>query len=223
MVMRGLCSEKRPFAAAVTASLLVHLAGLWLVQSLTMRGSEKSITPAYSSIEVALEPARASSERVVPQRQSRRSETNETSFRHIPESTVVDTRDKQDTPAPGSAVGVEESGDDLAAKASEPAVPRGGLIDTDARDRYLMAVLAHIESHKFYPPPAQRRGLQGRVDVHFTLDARGMISDLDVTGSNSLFVVAARDAINNAMPLPAAPSSDGFPLAVRYQMIFKLQ
>jgi protein TonB len=110
-----------------------------------------------------------------------------------------------------------------AASASETTTAPVGSVDTTIRDRYLASVLSKIESHKFYPSPAQRRGLQGRVDVRFTLDAHGGISELDVTGGNSMFVVAARDAINNALPLPAAPSADGFPLAVHYQMIFRLQ
>ncbi len=236
MVLSGMNRESRQFAAAVAVSLLVHLAVLWLAQDFGNTAREKNLTPVFNTIEVALQPARASVERAVAHPERKPGEYAEAPIKHHPESALANSMDIRPsvhkatdaeavTDAPGADVtaSVEESRRASAPNASGSATAPVDSVDTTIRDRYLASVLSKIESHKFYPSPAQRRGLQGRVDVRFTLDAHGGISELDVTGGNSMFVVAARDAINNALPLPAAPSADGFPLAVHYQMIFRLQ
>lgn len=223
LVMSGMGGENRPITTAVIVSLLLHIAVLWFGQDLSKTGSEKGSLPVYHTIEVALEPARPLPERAVVPRQPRPLETARRPHRQAPEPVMTQSRNEQATSIPERDAVADNSGDAGTADAVESAAPSGGAVDAGVRDRYLAAVLAHIESHKFYPLPARRRGLQGSVDVRFTLDARGMISNLDVTGSNSLFVEAARAAVHKALPLPAAPSLEGFPLDVSYQMLFKLQ
>lgn len=223
LVMSGLGGENRQITTAVIVSLLLHIAVLWFGQDMSATGSEKGRPPVYHSIEVALEPARPLQERAVVPRLPRPHETARRPHRQAPEPAMTQPGNEQATPVPEAGAATDSPGDAGTAEALEPVAQSGGAVDAGVRERYLAAVLAHIESHKFYPLPARRRGLQGLVDVRFTLDARGMISNLDVTGSNSLFVEAARAAVRKALPLPAAPSIDGFPLDVRYQMIFKLQ
>ncbi len=233
----GMNRESRLFSAAVAVSLLVHLVVLWFAQDFgNNTAREKSLTPVFNTIEVALQPARASVVRALAQHESKPGEYAEAPIRHHPESAVVNSMDIRpslrkttdaevvtDAPVADVTALEDKSGGVVAANASESATAPVGVVDTTNRDRYLASVLSLIEAHKFYPTLARRRGLQGHVDVRFTLDARGGISDLDVTGSHSMFVVAAREAINNVMPLPAAPSADSFPMAVHFQMIFKLQ
>lgn len=226
LIISGMGGENRQITTAVIVSLLLHIAVLWFGQDMSATGDEMGRTPVYHTIEVALEPARPLrplQERAVVQRQPRPLETARTPHRQAPEPAMTQPRNEQAASVPEADAATDSPGDAATAEAIEPAAQNGGAVDVGVRDRYLAAVLAHIESHKFYPLPARRRGLQGAVDVRFTLDARGMISNLDVTGSNSLFVEAARAAVRKALPLPAAPSLDGFPLDVSYQMIFKLQ
>lgn len=222
LIMSGMGGENRQITTAVIVSLLLHIAVLWFGQDLSATGGEKGSTPVYHTIEVALEPARSLQERAVVPRQPRPLETARTPHRQAPEPAMTQ-QNEQAAAVPEAGAVTDSPGNSGTAEAVEPAAQSGGAIDAGVRDRYLAAVLANIESHKFYPLPARRRGLQGFVDVRFTLDARGMISNLDVTGSNSLFVEAARAAVRKALPLPAAPSIEGFPLDVSYQMIFKLQ
>jgi protein TonB len=223
LVTSGMGGENRQITTALIVSLLLHIAVVWFGQDLSVTGSEKGVAPVYHTIEVALEPARPLQERAVVQRQPRPLEAARTPHRQAPEAAMTQLRNEQAASVPEAGAATDSQRDEGTAEAIEPVAHSGGALDVGIRERYLAAVLAHIESHKFYPLPARRRGLQGQVDVRFILDARGTISDLDVTGSNSLFVEAARTAVRSAIPLPAAPSMDGFPLAVRYQMIFKLQ
>lgn len=220
MVMHGGSGEHRMFTAALAASLLVHVIVLWSVQDLSTMGDEKSLTPAYNAIEIRLAPARTSPERTEVQRQSRTQSVVKKPVYQMPEAALTESPVETMTSAPEAAAAADQ---ESAAEASESAPQSGGAVGAGIREHYLATVLAQIEAHKFYPLPARRRGLQGRVEVRFMLDARGAISDLDVTGSHSLLVEAARAAVRNAIPLPAAPSMEGFPLAVSYQMIFRLQ
>lgn len=220
--MGSLGGENRQITTAVIVSLLLHGAVLWLGQEMSLAGREKSIPPATLPVEVSLLPGRPLAERTVVQREPRPIETARTPLRNATEPAVTQTANDADDSTPQPAEAAAKQAEAGAVEANEPS-PQSSSVDAGLRDRYLAAVLAHIESHKFYPVAARRRGLQGSVHVCFTLDARGMVSDLDVTGNNSMFVEAARSAIHNALPLPIAPSLDGFPLVVHYQMTFKLQ
>ena len=216
--------ESSLFTRAVAASFLLHVAVLWWVQTRPTIGSEANTNPAYSTIEVALTPAaQPLPQRTAVQRENQPREVIDHPVRHLVEPTVTENPDAQVSSAPPAAAVADNTSEQGTTDVSEPAAPGGSAADANARDRYLSSVLAHIESHKFYPQTARRRGLQGNVHVCFTLDATGMVTDLHVTGDNSLFVESAKAAVLNAIPLPKAPSFDGFPLTVRYQMVFKLQ
>jgi len=239
--MSGMSRENRLFTTTVTVSLLVHIVALWFSQEFVITGSEKSFTPTLTTFDVAIQPVKASQVRTVGDVQNKHGVEEKVSadYQSVPAAKLNDVQNKgaplttvaeaiaaeaEDSEPPVAAsASVDEPGGAVAAESTGSASQHGVVVDTSIRDRYLASVLAQIETHKFYPMPARRRGLQGRVNVRFTLDVRGGISGLDVTGSDSLFVVAARAAINSALPLPAAPSADGFPLAVHYQMIFNLQ
>lgn len=223
ILMRGMHGEHRLFNTAVTVSLLLHAAVIWWAQAPSTLGNEESTAPAFSSIEVALVPRQTMPERREQRQESRAREVTRTPVRQASVPVAPDSSEAQPTSAPESTVPTDNFDEAPLSGANESAAQSGGAVNAGVRDRYLASVLAHIESHKFYPPAARRRGLQGSVEVCFTLDALGMITDLHITGSNSLFVEAAKTAVRNAIPLPAAPSIDGFPLSVRYKMLFKLQ
>ncbi|OGQ88299.1 MAG: hypothetical protein A2512_03060 [Deltaproteobacteria bacterium RIFOXYD12_FULL_56_24] len=91
------------------------------------------------------------------------------------------------------------------------------------RKRYLAGLLAHIEAHKFYPLAARRRRLEGTVQVRFTLEAGGMISNLEVSDGEPILEQAALEAVEHAMPLPAPKGAAQTPLPISYRMSFQLR
>ncbi|MEW6645632.1 MAG: TonB family protein [Pseudomonadota bacterium] len=91
-----------------------------------------------------------------------------------------------------------------------------------ARRNYLGQLLAHIESHKFYPRAARRRGLQGVIQVSFVLHENGRITDLMLEDGHDLLRRAAEEAMQAALPLPLPPRDVPCPLRVNFGIEFKL-
>ena len=91
-----------------------------------------------------------------------------------------------------------------------------------AQQQYLAKILAHIESYKFYPRVAQRRGLSGTISISFELLADGRIRSLSVTGGPLLLRHAAEQSMQQALPLPRPapewPTPMSVSLAMSYQM-----
>lgn len=107
------------------------------------------------------------------------------------------------------------------AVAKEPVPAR--VVQIDERENYLARLLAHIDSHKFYPRSARRRGVKGDVQVSFYLNRDGTIRDLEVTGGSKLLRTAARQAIQNALSLPQPPEKMGLQEPIRFGMAYRLE
>lgn len=214
--MNGKRDENLFFIAALSVSLLLHITALWLGRDVVVGDSALAPDSFLAVINVALAPAAvqkkvAASETPAP----RPVKAPPPQMPEKPFSPNEESVTEEVAAEPGVAA------DSEALTPSEP-VEAGRQSDATVRDVYLAQVLAHIESHKYYPASARRRGIEGNVEVRFMLDAEGGVSRLDVNGRNALLEEAAREAIRSAMPLPSAPSATGFPLTVSYQMIFKL-
>lgn len=129
------------------------------------------------------------------------------------------------TPEPPTEV-VQPAGAPVAAEPQaasveqQPAPP--ARMDAQERDRYLAQLMGHIERHKFYPPSARRRGMQGSVKVSFLLLETGEIKDLIVKGSHTILENAAAEAMRKATPLPRPPASVSCPHRVQFGMDFSL-
>lgn len=114
-----------------------------------------------------------------------------------------------------------------AASAAAPP-PSGGDLQADAllleqkRNEYLRRLMGHIESHKFYPQVARRRGLQAVVRISFELLADGQIRNLRVADGHKLLRGAAEEAVERALPLPIPPAAVGTPLAINFSMAYQL-
>lgn len=106
--------------------------------------------------------------------------------------------------------------------------PAGSDMQTEAllleqkRNEYLRRLMGHIESHKFYPLAARRRGLQAMVRVSFELLADGEIRELQVTEGHKLLRIAAQQAVEKSLPLPIPPSVVETPLRVSFSMAYQL-
>jgi len=90
------------------------------------------------------------------------------------------------------------------------------------RETYLARLLAHIDSHKFYPRSARQRGEKGEVRVSFYLLSDGAIRDLQITGGSKALRLAARQAIQNALALPVPPDSLELQAPVSFGMVYRL-
>ncbi|GAV19145.1 periplasmic protein TonB [Mariprofundus micogutta] len=123
----------------------------------------------------------------------------------------------------------EQISEPVAVAAQEPAaasaaVPQidEGLIKRET-ERYLTEVMAHIEQHKWYPKAARRRGIEGEVNVSFTLLPDGSAYKLVVENGPSLLVAAARQAVEKATPMPQPPAGIHCPLECQFRMRFNLK
>ena len=104
-------------------------------------------------------------------------------------------------------------------------IPRDLMADIrfeKEKQRYMNTLLAHIESHKFYPRSARKRGIQGHVNVSFSLSPSGNISTINVKGGSTILQRAACNAVNASLPLPKPPESLEEALPVTYRMAFLL-
>ena len=108
--------------------------------------------------------------------------------------------------------------------ASAPqAVQLARTVETSA-DRAEMAgeqtnrlVREHLESFKFYPGGARRRGLEGHVDVAFTLVGRGLATAVTVLEGSGHDILdrAALETVSRAQPFPVERGSYRFRLNFR--------
>jgi protein TonB len=106
------------------------------------------------------------------------------------------------------------------APVDKPALDQVAL--EDERESYLLQMLAHIDSHKFYPRKARRRGMEGEIKVGFYLLKDGSISDLQVTGGSKVLRKAAKQAVQRALSLPPPPESMRLQEQIRFGMVYRL-
>jgi protein TonB len=90
------------------------------------------------------------------------------------------------------------------------------------RESYLLQLLAHIDSHKFYPRSARRRGIEGEIQVVFYLLRDGSISDLQIKGGNKILRNAAKQAVQQSLALPPPPESMRLQEQIRFGMVYRL-
>ena len=90
------------------------------------------------------------------------------------------------------------------------------------RESYLLRLLVHIDSHKFYPRKARQRGMEGKINIAFYLHEDGSISDLQVSGGSRLLRTAARQAVQQALSLPRPPESFHLQEQIRFGMVYRL-
>ncbi|MCW8917710.1 MAG: TonB family protein [Gammaproteobacteria bacterium] len=109
-----------------------------------------------------------------------------------------------------------------ASTVSASVLQREAWLQEQQRNEYLRRMMGHIESHKFYPMTARRRGLQAKVKISFELLAGGGIRDLRVTEGHKLLRSAAEEALARALPLPRPPEALATPYAVSFYMAYEL-
>ncbi len=85
------------------------------------------------------------------------------------------------------------------------------------REQRLLRIRRHLEHFKYYPASARRRGIEGRVEVAFDLDARGMASRLQLLSRSGYRILdrAALETVRRASPFPARGGH------YRFQLVFR--
>jgi protein TonB len=101
--------------------------------------------------------------------------------------------------------------------------PAACAATSSAQESYLARLLAHIDSHKFYPRAARRRGQEGDVHVMFYLLQDGGIRALEISGDNRQLCEAAKRAVQAALPLPQPPASINLHEQVTLSTQFRLK
>lgn len=130
-----------------------------------------------------------------------------------PASEVVD-------PAPG-ADPADRSSDAVANGSASFLIESPPNEDDTALDRYRALVLSILERTKRYPLLAQHRGLQGTVEIAFTIDGLGRVSNPELVESSHHAVldeaaVAMAYRLGSLPPPPEAPLR--FPARIEYRI-----
>ena len=109
------------------------------------------------------------------------------------------------TPSTAGAAGKAGSQDSAEAGASGSDASAGGTPGAEAD--YAAIVLAWLERHKEYPPPAQRRRQEGVVLLYIAIDRKGQVLErrLAERTGHTLLDEAALAMLARAAPLPPMP------------------
>lgn len=89
--------------------------------------------------------------------------------------------------------------------------------DVEDSNQTLMMVRKHLESYKYYPASARRRGIEGHVDVSFRLMSHGAADQVSVLHGSGCTVLdhAALEAVYRAQPFPVGNGQ------YRFRLTFK--
>ncbi|MFQ5839679.1 MAG: energy transducer TonB [Candidatus Methylomirabilales bacterium] len=93
---------------------------------------------------------------------------------------------------------------------------RNGSADGGSAD-LIQALLARIERAKRYSPEARRLGVEGTVEVQFTIDVQGRAKEVRVIRSSgsALLDAASVETVKRAEPLPPVGGVIRVPIAYR--------
>ncbi|MET0084468.1 MAG: energy transducer TonB, partial [Sedimenticola sp.] len=80
-----------------------------------------------------------------------------------------------------------------------------------------------IESKKFYPSAARRRGIEGSATLTFTVRCDGTTADIETSEGHKLLRRAAAKALKSAGVLPLPPRGLPCPLKVRSTKEYRLK
>ena len=106
-------------------------------------------------------------------------------------------------------------------KAIKKSVALAPVADVQRID-YFSQLQAYIESRKYYPRTARKQGIEGRVEVSFTLMKNGEASDIHCSGAHRLLNHAASRAIKKSLPFPAPPDDIVLPKKIHFSMHYDM-
>ncbi len=215
----------RPWGLAIALSVFVH--GAVLYQASVEQGREDGVQTREAvrlSFRSVASPAMPASKAVetpvpVPEKPKPPKPKRPTAERIEPVEPPPEETPPEAKPEPAEVSAPVTS--DQAADAVAELAQAASL--AKARQRYAQELMAHIERHKFYPPIARRRGVEGRVQVSLMVVEAGGVSGLRCTSGPALLQSAACNAVSAALPLPPPPEGLSLPLPVSFGMEFSLK
>lgn len=97
--------------------------------------------------------------------------------------------------------------------------------DVAAEKRHFLSSLrSMIQNSLRYPPAARRRGIQGEVQVRFTLNENGTISTVNILSGENIFHNAAKSALASASGINIPKNlTDSLPLEIDLTLEFTLK
>ena len=85
---------------------------------------------------------------------------------------------------------------------------------------FLARLKAKIDANKVYPRIARKRGMQGKVKVHFKVTVSGKLANLSVSGPR-VFVNSAKSAVRKSFPVSTSGAS--LPVNVSLVLNYRLK
>ncbi len=133
-----------------------------------------------------------------------------------PDPTDPGSAAAQPPPDPSSS---EQAGDNPNTDSSPPAAPDAAAGAAAAVDRYRPLVLAILERAKRYPLLAQRWGVEGTVEIAFTIAQDGRLSapEVIVTSRHNVLDDATVDMVRRIGSLPPPPDRNPLRFAASIQ------
>jgi len=203
--------ERTVRMVAVTASLMLH--GVWFVQAGGESGVRQPVETRETTTVTRLAFVQPQQEIVQQQTVKKPVEVQAEKAKPVKKEVVQ----SQPQPKPPQQ---EQLASTPPAAAQAPMLDEG-MVEQE-RQRYLAEVMAHIERHKRYPKTARRRGITGELQIHFLLLPDGTVQGLVVRNGPEVLITAARQSVEQALPMPSPPASVHCPLECRFRMKFSL-
>ncbi len=233
--------EDRWFSVAVSLSIIFHgLAIFWLQQN---RTETTTVAAPQQAIRVSLNILQQLQQTHKPRVVAVAKPVQAKPPKRKPVKPVVKKIVKKPRPAPEPEINSEpslelnsesspelssENGPVKQASATAPQlaaqIQRGKSPQpSPLKQHYLSNLLSHIESFKYYPQSARRRGLNGEVNVSFALLDTGRITDLVISGGPLLLQRASKQAVQQAVPMPTPPAEVPTPMQMSFVMQYQLR
>ena len=187
-------------------SVILHFSAVTLLSVFGLHGDEPSGLPP-SPLEIALSPGQSAGSLRPAQQPA-----------HPPSHRTLSPTDPLvvNPPLPNAPSG------ESSLQSEAPDFPVNG--STSQGSTYLGYLRSQIESHKKYPREAVLRKEEGLVEVSFTLQKNGRLTDLSISQSASpVLDHAALDAIRALPDLPAPPADLQAPLNLKIPIRFELR
>lgn len=94
---------------------------------------------------------------------------------------------------------------------------------TATKRSFFASLRTTIQNHLHYPTAARRRGMEGEIDVRFTLANDGTINTISVQRGEAIFHNAVKTAVSSASGIDVPKNlADSLPMEIELTLEFKL-
>ncbi len=107
-------------------------------------------------------------------------------------------------------------------KPRQKASARKAQISPAQENQFFSDIRAKINKHKSYPRIAKKRGMQGTVNVKFTILSSGKVGNISVSGPK-VFHSSARNAVQNAFPVDVKNAPISLPTSINIELRYQIR